>query len=307
MDEIKRKIEQKLSAPGIVEKIVDGLSNSELNSFYLELFRKQSEKTKPADLLKQFKQSRFSSPAKIDLLDYKEYEIEWLKKARDNGFQLIQLSPLAPLGTCSAVGFVNQNNVVSASRSTEVVSDATNVLALCVADDFNSDKSKRIIKYCTTHRHTRAQSFDNPSFSAHFGAFCMVTGGLDSGSYSFELEQLEEHFQFYFNICSKEFPDSLVVKIYFKNASEDFKTKLVERLKDYSDKLKIREDNADNTNDYYQTVRLKTFVKYKGNEIDLFDMGFVDWTQKLLNNKKHRLLISGCGLELAYKIKSGII
>jgi len=35
----------------------------------------------------------------------------------------------------------------------------------------------------------------------------------------------------------------------------------------------------------------------------LSDGGFVDWTQKLIPDKKHRLLISGVGTELIHKMK----
>jgi hypothetical protein len=34
-----------------------------------------------------------------------------------------------------------------------------------------------------------------------------------------------------------------------------------------------------------------------GREQELVDGGDVDWTQKLLNNAKERLVISGCGSE----------
>jgi hypothetical protein len=46
----------------------------------------------------------------------------------------VELSPIAPLGTCSAVGPVSQNRIVSAMRSAEVVSDSTNALAVEAAD-----------------------------------------------------------------------------------------------------------------------------------------------------------------------------
>lgn len=35
-------------------------------------------------------------------------------------------------------------------------------------------------------------------------------------------------------------------------------------------------------------------------EIDISDGGFVDWTQKLIGNKKHRMLTSGIGLQPFY-------
>ena len=47
-------------------------------------------------------------------------------------------------------------------------------------------------------------------------------------------------------------------------------------------------------NSYYQGINFKIIVE----GIELVDGGFVDWTQKLLGNKKERLLISGTGIDL---------
>jgi isocitrate dehydrogenase len=60
-------------------------------------------------------------------------------------------------------------------------------------------------------------------------------------------------------------------------------------------------------NAYYKLVQFKIFLKHKGSLIDLADGGFVDWTQQLLQNNKQRLLISGVGIELIYKIKNGYL
>ena len=67
------------------------------------------------------------------------------------------------------------------------------------------EKEKITIKYSAVHCHTRGQAFDNPNFSAHFGAFCMATGRFDNGNYSFELQNFLEHIKFYFSILSQEF------------------------------------------------------------------------------------------------------
>ena len=216
MKKIIKNIENKLHEPGIVSKLVSELSNSELNSLYLELFRAQCEHLTPADVLRQFEQNRFTHPAKIDEIAYKELELEWLKHAHKAGFQPIQLSPLAPLGSCSVVGEVHQNNIVSATRGSEVVSDATNVLALQIASEFKADPTKRDFHHCTTFRHTRAQHFTNPAFSAHFGAFCMVTGGFDRGNHAFELDQLDKHVRFYIDRLEQD----LSVELLFKTVLE---------------------------------------------------------------------------------------
>ena len=60
-------------------------------------------------------------------------------------------------------------------------------------------------------------------------------------------------------------------------------------------------------NAYYCLAQFKTFLQYKGNQINLSDGGFVDWTQQLLSNKKHRLFISGIGTELVYKLMNKMI
>ena len=307
MKSIRQKIEEKLNAEGIIKKIVDDLPNTELNSLYLELFKEQSSKINPSDLVKQYSENRFTKPSPLNIIDYKKYEIKWLEKSAWHGFEPVLLSPLTPLGTCSVAGLVDQNNIVSAVRGTEVVSDATNVLALLMADKFKTDKTKQVIRYSTTHRHTRAQYFTNPAFSAHFGAFCMVSGGYDTGSFLFEINELRDHLKFYLELLSAEFDNNVIVKIYFKTDREDFKQNLIAAVKDITQPFKIITDAQDHIKDYYETVRIKIFINYKEQEIDLVDMGFVNWTQTLLNNKKHRMLISGGGLELIYKIKTGLI
>ena len=49
---------------------------------------------------------------------------------------------------------------------------------------------------------------------------------------------------------------------------------------------------------YYDELCFKIFATPEtGREQELVDDGDVNWTQKLLNNAKERLVISGCGSE----------
>ena len=52
---------------------------------------------------------------------------------------------------------------------------------------------------------------------------------------------------------------------------------------------------------------LKMIIEINDREIEIADGGFVDWTQQLLGNKKERLLISGFGLDLLYKLQNGMV
>ncbi|MBP1996208.1 hypothetical protein [Paenibacillus eucommiae] len=86
----------------------------------------------------------------------------------------------------------------------------------------------------------------------HFDLFCMVTSGVDQGSYGFEKQSLWEHIQVYQSIFKTLFESDIEVI--------------------FSERGGYKE--------YY-----------------IGDGGFVDWTQKMLENKKERLLISAIGLD----------
>jgi hypothetical protein len=303
MNRIIKKIQSKLANKEDILFELRDLSNSELNSFLLELFRLKSQDISPSELLNQFRNNRFVSPADIDIIKIKETEIEWLKYSAENNFKTINLSPLAPFGSCSAVGLVNQNNVVSALRGTEIVSDATNILALKIANDFKEAADRQsVIKYSTTHRHVRGQYFSNPAFSAHFSVFCLASGGFDTGNYEFELSQLNEHIRILFNLLARRFKDNqLFIRFYQKENSERLHSLLENNQGLFrTDKEILFKEDFDNK--YYKTVQFKIGVKKGTQEIELADGGDVSWTQKLLGNKKHRLFISGIGLDLMEKI-----
>jgi hypothetical protein len=44
-------------------------------------------------------------------------------------------------------------------------------------------------------------------------------------------------------------------------------------------------------------LQFTIIVNLNGQQIHIGDGGFVDWSQKMLNNKKERMLISAIGLE----------
>jgi hypothetical protein len=191
-------------------------------------------------------------------------------------------------------------------RGTEIISDATNVLALKVANDIR--ELNEYNKYCTTHRHVRGQYFTNPLLSSHFGLFCMITPGKDEGSFRFEIEQLENHLEFYYSMLSGQFsPGDILLKIFIKNDNKIFTFKLEECLGKIESRTGLQIVKEKKRNDYYDELQFKYYIKYKDEYLDVADGGFVNWTQKLLSNRKQRLLISGAGLELIVKIEKDLI
>jgi hypothetical protein len=140
MANISKLIIEKRGYTYLLNELAENLTRSDLNTLLLELFRKRIEKLGPAELLKHFEKNRFVNPSTVDTIDFKEFELRCLKLARDRAFLPITLSPLTVFGTCSALGFVDQNNVMTALRGTEVVADATNVFALLIAKEFRRKK-----------------------------------------------------------------------------------------------------------------------------------------------------------------------
>src|SRR5690606_25577289 len=102
----------------------------------------------PAGILRQWEQDRFVAPAYVDQRTLNALDGHLLDVAR--AFDAVELSPLAPLGACSAVALASQNKIVSTIRGTEVVSDPTNVLALESARRLRIDPSA-VLRYATSH------------------------------------------------------------------------------------------------------------------------------------------------------------
>ena len=56
---------------------------------------------------------------------------------------------------------------------------------------------------------------------------------------------------------------------------------------------------------YYKGIQYKVDIKVNGKVYEIGDGGFVDWTQQLLQNRKERMLSTGIGFDLMYRIMKG--
>lgn len=291
----------KLGEKDLISKMVNQLSGSELNTLLLKVFSEKAKAYSPSDLLNRYQENRFVHPAKVDVFKLKQLELDILKIACNNNFPPIQLSPVAPLGSASIVGEVDQNNVISSLRGTEVVSDATNLIALHISELIQSKNYARgeLIRFCTTHRHTRAQFFGNASgMLPHFHLFCSVTAGIDKGSYSFEKQSFWEHVLMYQNIFNTIF-DSEIEIIFSERGGYKDCSELITKVIDYGEQNNISVSIGEpyKENQYYKGFQFTIKTVINGDVHFIGDGGLVDWTQKMIGNKKERLLISAIGLD----------
>ena len=302
MNAIPEKILAKLGDTKLIEKL-SSLPKSEFNSLLLKIFQSQARNTTPTEMLRAFQTNRFCVPSELDPAAYHALETEFLSAAQNQNIKAVLLSPAAPFASSSVFGCVDQNNVVSAARGVEILSDPTNMLAVIIADQLKNKKAdnKNGLHCCTTARVLRAQVFPNKKgYYSHFGIFCIVSSGLDNGSYSCEKELLSTQLVFYKNFLSEKYDAKLSVILRKRRGYTDadgFFDKMAELVKNKFPEVPIEIDFEDEGNNYYRGINYNIIMERDDQKIEIGDGGFVDWIQKMTNNKKERCLISGIGLD----------
>jgi hypothetical protein len=303
------KIETKAGVPGLAKLLADRLTGSELNSLLLSVFDQRVRQTSPDQLLKQYQANRFVQPADVDMIRLLQLELETLVFLRDRQFQPLELSPAAQLGCCSVVGAVSQDKIVSAVRNTEILSDATNSLALYIAGiKKNKPEAAELMRFCTVQRHMRAQELKVRGHTAHFKIGCMVTAGRDDGDYRFECSRLKEQLAALCALFRQWGIPAVRVKLQRREGYADperLMKRVAEQLGTEQELPEILIDKDAGPNNYYKGIQFKLIIAVNGRETEIADGGLTDWTQKLLGNPKERLLICGFGLEWLHKLMSG--
>ena len=304
------RILKKANNPNLLNELTTSLSFTDLQSFLLEVYREKVSRLQPKDLMAQYASNRFVKPAQIEpakLMDFEKMAFLILP----DSFELVELSPVCPLGTSSVVAPVDQNNVVVTIRNSEVCSDPTNVLALEAATRRKSNlrkgsKKQQTVKLCASHRVVRAQMFDEAAAFPHFKLLSLCTAGKDEGSFNFELESLKVHISYYINIFKTAGENNFQinqVRVVFFIIENQIVNKVINFLLDELIQkfpgIKFEVDEESNSGaGYYKLLRFHIYATDREEtEYFLVDGGFTDWTQKLLSNKKERLLTSGLGSE----------
>ncbi len=306
---IIERIEREAGVPDLVNILASRLAPTDLQSLLLEVYRRRAKKREPKALLEDHASSRFNRPTATSpprLLEWDRTAFRLLPKL----FQPIELSPVCPLGTVSVLSPISQDWTVSTIRNTEVVADSTNVLALECAvrrreqRNFSSGKAASI-HLAASHRLLRGQKFGvGPGTRQHFRIFTLCSAGRDSGNLQFETEAIGLHIGFYLRALRVFLGTKTALRVTVsdfrsKLARPIVRSRLVEKLQSADKRVRIGIDqDRKQGRGYYGQLCFKIFAtSSKGREHELVDGGDVNWTQKLLNNAKERLIISGCGSE----------
>lgn len=286
------------------ERLARELSGSELQSVLLELMQQRAQARSPARVLEQFERDGFCRPAPVDQRALVDIDRELLAAAVP--FEAIELSPLSPLASCTAVALTAQNRVVSALRQTEVVSDPTNVLALECALRLRADPS-RPAHFATSQRVVRAQPVPKlPGYAQHYRIFVLASGGVEAKDHGFTVQTLVLHIQTMLAALQRL---ELVGYLFGAPRVEILATKaraaVADRIAESCGALASRKplEHA-----YYSGgLRYQVWVTAPdGSELPLIDGGAFDWLSKLTSNRRAVFVASGAGAQLiALRFASG--
>jgi len=306
------RIQRKAGVSELIDVLVERLAPTDLQSLLLEVYRRRTASVQPSHLLERYERDRFVRPSAVSpgiLADFDRLVWSLLPEC----YAAIELSPICPLGTNASVATVDQNKVVTTIRNTEVVSDATNVLALECASRRRlllrrNPQNRERVCLCTSHRVVRAQAYqDAPGVLPHFRLLSLCTAGCDEGSFQFETASLIEQIAFYVQLLHEAahlgyqaHRIRVALTDLEQGRREHILTKqvLMPLLARYPDILCEFDPNRESGRGYYAGVCFHIYAtNAAATELELIDGGFTTWTRQLLSNNKERLLISGLGTE----------
>jgi len=305
---IANRIVRDSGVPDLLEVLSERINPTDLQSLLLEVYRRRSVGISPAAVLKQYQENRFVRPAQISPRESAEFD-RLVFSLLPEGFELLELSPVSPLGSCSVLATVDQNNVVATSRNTEVCADPTNVLALECADrrkHSGNGRDRADTRLCASHRVLRAQLFEGPVSFAHFRVLTLCTAGRDRGHNRFEIDALCEQVDFYLRLLVESRSagfrvDRIRVTMtpFAGGQAEVLERDVITPLRGRHREASFGLDEERQTGrGYYLWAGFQINVKDpEGREWFLIDGGFTDWTEKLMSDRKERLLVSGMGTE----------
>jgi len=286
------------------------LSPADLQAALLDVSRTRAAAVTPARLMRRWRADRYVQPVVSDPRPVWQLEARLWALLPDE-FAGVDLSPVAPLGTSSALGPVSQDRVISTTRGSEVVSDPTNVLALEAASRRASSGAPSV-GLAACHQVLRGQPFDAPGLYQHFRLFALVTSARDRGSGRTEADMLTSHLRFWAAALRAVLPPACAVALRytvfgFAPLRERMADTVLPALQPLPGGVVVDEDaGRERARGYYQRGALRIDAAAgagagalanggAAGEADwqeVGDGGFTDWTAQLLNDAKERCLIS---------------
>jgi hypothetical protein len=295
--------------PDLVEILADRLNPTDLQSLLLAVYARRSAARTPAAVLADYERSRFFGAAAFPRADYAAWEAAADAVTAEH-FEVLTLSPVAPLASCAAVASVGQDWSVPTARTGEVVSDPTNVLALEAALRRRRDLTDRaLVNLAATQRVLRPQAYANKKMLAHFALLGLVSSGRDRGGYALEAEAIALHLDTHLTLFRRFLGPELALSVSYTlvtGSTDDARLCAVRDTASRHGAALWEEPDREAVRGYYAGFCFHIWADLPNRRQQLADGGTVDWVASLTANGKERTLISGCGVEGALALRRSL-
>lgn len=279
---------------------LDALPPNQVQSVLLGVFERLALRTPASQLLAKYEQNRFVQPGRVPpqrMLQLEKLAYSLLPE----GVKAVQLSPAGLLGGVSAFGCVSQHKVVSACRGVELISDATNALALECARRRKRAGAAESVHLCAAHRLMRAQKYQSPGSLPHFEMFSMCSAGRDAKGATFEADALAMHMRYHLAllraVLGSEAGFVLKLSTFGLPKSRAIAQAAVARLGGCQE-VDVRYADEASGGGYYDGLRFQIGItKPDGSLALLSDGGLSAWGKRLLSDQKELMMTSGTPLE----------
>jgi hypothetical protein len=177
------------------------LSNSprRLQSTLINLYAKRAKELTAHDVYRQYVENLFTTPSVLGQREVTRFQASVMEVIPDD-VRMIEVSPVAPLGSNSALSGISQKTVLGTIRNTELISDAVSVLTLEAARQRakEADASPGVT-LGTFHRELRTQAYREPQYKPHYHALSLVCAEETSDFDNFKIKNFSEQIGIYLN------------------------------------------------------------------------------------------------------------
>jgi len=293
------------------DRSIDGRrSPSDRRGELLAFARAAADSRRPVDLLAQWASDATVRTAQLDQRTSTAYDSLALEAAVD--YEALLLSPVAPIGTSSAVAPTSQDRTLSTIRGTEVVSDPTNVLALECARRLRVAPGDHV-RLCTAHQVVRMQPVPiGPGFTQHFRLFSLADSGPGLADDGFEVAAVIAQLGVHRRILEAaarvhglvwDRPVAIV-------RSDDRLPVIAERvataLRTTQPDVEVRFEALESA--YYGGLRILYGVHGQDDVLrEWIDLGVFDWVAQLTSNRRQRFVASAIGIQLLPLLRPGAL
>lgn len=267
------------------DALLRGLPPVELRAILADVARVRAGALTDAELMKRWREDRFTSPADTDPRRVLALETS-LWQALPSEFAAVQLSPLTVLGSVSHLTGVSQNRVITSMRGTEAVLDPVHPLAFEASRLRRSGHSRVHLAGGVRALH----AWDNAPQPQHQTRFGLVSSAPDGGAFLTEADLADLHLDYWREVVGTLVPGGRV-ELFVPEAA------IADRLADRGSAdgiIVVRVASAAAYSNPYTGV---SFRIVGPDDAELGDGGLVPWTQTLTRNRKDRCLVSGINVD----------